>query len=574
MSGGLPFRILEAARSVESGGDVAVSGLPADALHVVRRVALLGSVFSTDELLAASCVDEAETYRSLEAALETSVVEPAESGYRFRHALVRDALLATYTAPERSREGRQVAERLAALGVAPTRVAHLFIASGHPVQAIPYARPAIETAGALGAYRDGLALLDAVVDHATGEDRAHLLARRGDLLTALADPAAVEAYRAALPITTGTEHRLVRARLARVACFQGDFETAAAALAGLELEGDDADGPLLLGRGNLAYFMGDVDAAWDAANEARSLLRADDPWQVVDLVSLQGLIAHQRGEWFERFGRELRSTQGNPGLAATVFDAHLCVAEYLLYGPIPYDEVIELADGLRRRAEHYGALRGVAFACALRGEALLLKGDLEAAERALEESIDLHHEVDASAGEAHGLQRLAEVRLASGDRQAAVRLLQRALPLARWSVVSSHLIQRIYGTMVTAAEDPAAALVIVERAEATMGENDRCAFCDVMFAAPAAIACADAGDLTRARTYLDMAQESAERWAGSAWPAAVAEARAHLAEALSQESEFARWIEQAASLFRQAGQPLDAARCAAHAHVFGPAPIG
>ena len=141
-------------------------------------------------------------------------------------------------------------------------------------------------------------------------------------------------------------------------------------------------------------------------------------------------------------------------------------------------------------------------------------------------------------------------------------------------MVSSHLIQRIYGTMVVAAEDPAAALVIVERAEATMGENDRCAFCDVMFAAPAAVACADAGDLTRARSYLDMAQVSADRWAGSAWQAAVAEARAHLAEALGQEREFAEWIAKAASLFRMAGQPLDAARCAAHAHVFGPARAG
>ena len=203
--------------------------------------------------------------------------------------------------------------------------------------------------------------------------------------------------------------------------------------------------------------MGDVDAAWDAANEARTLLRADDPWQMVDLISLQGLIAHQRGEWFERFIRELRRTRSDPGLAAAVFDAHLCVAEYLLYGPIPYDEVIELAGGLRRRAEQYGALRGVAFAKALIGEAALLKGDLELAERELEEAAALHHDVDASAGEALCLQRLAEVRLAHGDRAEAVALLQRALPLARWSVVSLHLIQRIYGTLIATADSPTAA---------------------------------------------------------------------------------------------------------------------
>ena len=568
VSGGLPFRVLEAARSARGGsGGMLVSGLDPDALALIRRVALLGSEFTTDELLAVSGVDEAATYDHLEAALAASVVERGEAGYRFRHALVRDAVLATYSAAERSRDGRLVAERLAELGTPPARIANLFVASGHPSLAVPYARPAIESAGALGAYRDALALLDVVVDHAPEEDRAHLLARRGDLLTALADPAAVDAYRVALPLTSGTAHRLVRARLARAATFQGDLDSAESALAGMEPEGDAADGPLLLARGNLAYFRGDIDGAWDAACAARSLLRPDDAWQIVDLISLQGLIAHQRGEWFERFRQELHRTRGSPGLAANVFDAHLCVAEYLLYGPMPYDEVIELATELRHRAEQQGALRGVAFAAALVGEAAFLKGDLEVAERELQEAVDLHHDVDALAGEAHCLQRLAEVRHARGDREGAEALLKSALPLARWSVISLHLLQRIYGTMISAAESPELALTVVDRAEATLGENDRCTFCDVMLAVPAAIACADAGDLDRARSYLRLADECAARWAGSAWQAGVAEARAHVNEALGQRDEAARWIATAEQLFLTAGQPLDAARCAGHAAV-------
>src|SRR6478672_1275167 len=511
VSAGMPFRVLEAAREARSGSgsgtrSVAVSGLAAHKLAMMRRVALVGSVFTTDELLAASGADEPATYAALEAALASAVVEPAEAGYRFRHALVRESLLSGFTPHERSRAGCEVAERLSDLDTPPSRLAHLFVASGHPVQALPYARAAIETAGALGAYRDGLALLDAVVDHASGTDRAHLLARRGDLLMALADPTAVEAYRAALSVTSGTEHRLVRARLARASIFQGDFETAEAALSGLEMEGDGADGPLLLARGNLAYFKGDFDAAWAAADTARSLLQPGDSWQIVDLVGLQGLIAHQRGEWFERFVREFRRTRDNPGLATAIFDAHLCVAEYLLYGPIPYDEVIELASGLRRRAQHHGALRGVAFATALIGEAALLKGDLERAERELQEAVDLHRDMDAAAGEAHALQRLAEVRLARGDRAGARAILRRALPLARWSVMSMHLLQRIYGTMIVAAESPTDAVAVVERAEATLGETDRCAFCDVMFAVPAAIAFADADDLDGAGHYLEMAE--------------------------------------------------------------------
>ena len=99
-------------------------------------------------------------------------------------------------------------------------------------------------------------------------------------------------------------------------------------------------------------------------------------------------------------------------------------------------------------------------------------GDLDRAERELPEAADLHRDIDAPAGEAHSLQRLAEVRLARGDRAEAQRLLQRALPLARWSVISKHLLQRIYGTMIAAAPDPVAARAVVDQAEATMGEND------------------------------------------------------------------------------------------------------
>jgi tetratricopeptide (TPR) repeat protein len=379
---------------------------------------------------------------------------------------------------------------------------------------------------------------------------------------AMGDPGSVIAYRDAVPATSGVAQRLVLARLARAACFAGDFDTAHSALAGLEPEGDAADGPILLARGNLSYFTGDIDAAWDAASAARSiLLTADDPWHYVDLVALQGLIAHQRGEWFERFRLELKRTQGMAGLATALFDAHLCVAEYLLYGPVPYSEVIEQAEVLRRRASHFGALRGVAFATALIGEAALLMGDLDLAERELREAVDLHRDADASAGEAHSLQRLAEVRLARGDRAEAERLLERALPLARWSVISMHLLQRIYGTMIVAAPDPWAARAVVDKAEDTMGETDRCPFCAVMLAVPASIACADVDDVEGARRHLAVAEASAARWEGSAWDAAVLEARAHLARAEGRHGEFTALIAEAERMFTVSGHPLDAERC-------------
>jgi hypothetical protein len=70
---------------------------------------------------------------------------------------------------------------------------------------------------------------------------------------------------------------------------------------------------------------------------------------VLDLVTLRGLLAHRSGQWFAQMRTELYRTREDPGTASAIFDGYLCSAEYLLYGPTPYAEVIELACDLRRR---------------------------------------------------------------------------------------------------------------------------------------------------------------------------------------------------------------------------------
>jgi tetratricopeptide (TPR) repeat protein len=253
-------------------------------------------------------------------------------------------------------------------------------------------------------------------------------------------------------------------------------------------------------------------------------------------------------------------THPNPDIALAIFDGYLCPAEYLLYGPMPYADVIELARTLRHTAHRAGALRAVAFACALAGEAALLAGDLEVAQRELQEAVDLHHDIGAASGEAHSLQRLAEVRRAQGDRDEATRLLQRALPLARWSMIAMHLLQRIFGTLIVAAPDAASARAMVDRAESTLGTDDACSFCNVMLAVPAAIACAQVGDLEHARRHLESAERSARLWDGTSWQAALLEARAHLAAAEGDIAVAGALRRDAVSMFETAGQPLDAAR--------------
>ena len=573
LAGGNPFAAIELARTAASGEDrggptgaLVLRGLSEAAISALTNVAVLGAEFDTDEYVAVAGVAEAQAYVLLDEALAGGVIERMAAGYRFQHSLVRDALLDGLPPHRLLPLHRRAAEALRGLSASPARIGHQLLQAGDVGAAAPILLQAARTEATIGAYRDALSLIDAVRADAQDPERGPMLALRADMLMATGDAGAVGAYRDALSATDDpAEQRRLLPRLARAATFAGDYTTAAEALEGLEPDGTADDAALLLARGNLAYFTGDLVAAEAAADEARRRLAFADlgDWRLYDLITLQGLIAHLRGEWFSRLAVELRAGADRPDLARAMFDSHLCVGEYLLYGPTPYEEVLVLSAKLRDSARRSGVLRAVAFATALRGEAALLSGDLTLAETELTEAAELHHDIGSTAGEAHSLQRLAEVRLAQGNRAEAQQLLRRALPLARWSATALHLLQRVYGTMIRAAPDVETARAVVDQAMSTVGQEDACPFCSIMLAVPAAIACADAGDLDDARQHLAIAERSAALWKGSAWQASIAEARAHLHRAEGDAETAHRRLREAAELFAAAGQPLDVDRCLA-----------
>ena len=573
LAGGNPFAAIELARTAASDNDrggptgaLVLRGLGDAAISALTKVAVLGAEFDTDEYVAVAGVGEARAYALLDEALAGGVIERMAAGYRFQHSLIRDALLDDLPPHQLLPLHRRAAEALRGLSASPARIGHQLLQAGDVGGAAPILLQAARTEAAIGAYRDALSLIDAVRQDVRDPERGPLLALRADMLMATGDAGAVGAYREALLATNDpAEHRQLLPRLARAATFAGDYATAAEALEGLEPDGSADDAALLLARGNLAYFTGDLVAAGAAADEARRRLAFADlaDWRLYDLITLQGLIAHLRGEWFSRLAVELRASAERPDMARAMFDSHLCVGEYLLYGPTPYDEVLALAAKLRESARRSGVLRAVAFATALRGEAALLSGELTLAEAELTEAAELHHDIGSTAGEAHSLQRLSEVRLAQGDRGEAQQLLRRALPLARWSATALHLLQRVYGTMIRAAPDVETARAVVDQAMSTVGQEDACPFCSIMLAVPAAIACADAGDLDDARNHLAIAERSAALWKGSAWQASLAEARAHLHRAEGDAETARRRLREAAELFAAAGQPLDVDRCLA-----------
>ncbi|HEX5476359.1 MAG TPA: hypothetical protein VFX09_00715 [Burkholderiales bacterium] len=167
-------------------------------------------------------------------------------------------------------------------------------------------------------------------------------------------------------------------------------------------------------------------------------------------------------------------------------------------------------------------------------------------------------------GEAFSLQRLAEVELYRGRREAARVVLDEALDVARQTDVGFHLLDRIYGTRIALGADPASALRALEEAEeAVRGPLETCPGCRITFAVPAAIAAARARRLDLAADY----ERAVEYLANvvmrlPAWYAALEEVRAHLALARGEdEAVAAARFTAAARKFSEAGQPLDAARC-------------
>ena len=371
-------------------GALVLRGLGGDATAALTRVAVLGVTFDTDEYVAMSGVGEARAYTLLDEALAAGAIERTGAGYRFRHSLVRDALLEGLPPHRLLPLHRRAAEALRELGASPARIGHQLLQAGDVGAAAPFLLQAARTDAAIGAYRDALALIDAVRPDVRDPERGPLLALRADMLVATGDAGAVLAYREALAATDDpAERRRLLPRLARAATFAADYATAAEALEGLEPDGSADDAALLLARGILAYLTGDLPAAEAAADEARRRLGAADAgdWRMYDLITLQGLIAHLRGRVVHpachRTARRARVGRTWPGRCSTATCASPSI---LLYGPTPYARGAGARRHPARVGRRSGVLRAVAFATALRGEAALLSGDLALADEELTEA--------------------------------------------------------------------------------------------------------------------------------------------------------------------------------------------
>jgi DNA-binding SARP family transcriptional activator len=573
---GNPYLLIELARSAVAGvpalvrtaGDaVAARFLDLDERPkaMLQRLALAGGELDPDDVAVLADLDEAEAFAMLDIGLRAGVLVVDGSRYRFRHELVRQALVEQLPPHRRIGIHRETAQRLAQAGAPPALVAARWLDGERPDEAVEWLLAAAHEAFRLGAFADAEHSLEPLLDH--DPDNPEALRIRAEAMDARGEEGAPDAYAAAARVADGPLAHELRAKRAVAMIKRGDPHGGLETLEGVEpttLDGRVAHALAHAG----AAVLGAADPAMGtemAAQARRLALAAGDPGAVTVASWAHSAAAHARGELPESLRADLTETPDMGRLAVSLFDGQLCTAQRLLYGARPYPDVIAFTDQLEAEADRLEAARGRAFAVTLRGEAKLLSGRLDEADADLAAGAELHRALGAAAGEAFAMQRRAEVALSRGDDDAALTLLEEALAVARDSDVGFHLLDRIYGTRVTAAADPDAGLAVLEEAEAAVrGPIETCPTCRITLAVPAAIAAARAGQL-----------EHADQWGAiveylvqvvmrlPAWDAAYEEFKGHRARAAGEEASARARFDAASAGFARSGQPLDEARCAA-----------
>ncbi|MDX6555685.1 MAG: hypothetical protein QOD86_1880 [Miltoncostaeaceae bacterium] len=574
LAGGNPFFLQELAAAVVPDGTAGVPGRLYEALNArlallatplrrfVEELAVAGAAFEdVDEVAAAAEIGEAELLERLDDAVAAGVLVARGPAIAFRHAIVREGVLRAMPGHRRALAHRAAARRLIGAGAPAARVAHHLLEGGRSSEAVGWLDRAARQAAALGAFADARRLADTALAHATPEESAGLRALHAELLLATGDPGAAAAFEAALAALGDAAPPGLRAGLARARLAIGAIGAAAEAVASVAAPDRPQRIQLLVTRGIVAWFAGDMSAAGRDARTARRLAsEAGLEGVLPDVVQLQAMVAHATGRWSEDLWRDLRDSLRDPARAAGIFDGYFCVGEYVLASGRPMGELSAFAGELRDGARRWGARRAEAFAMTLLGEAALIAGLPAAAEADLAEAAELAREVGTSTGEALALLRRAEALAALGRRDEAEPLFARAVEVGQQTSVPAHAPFIVHAARIAAERDPAVALAHLDEAEALTAGPARCPVCPTWFHVAAAGACAAAGLPDRARAHLGAGERHAGMWPTGPWPAAIGEARAAIALAEGDAPEAARLLAESADAFATWGRPLDESR--------------
>jgi predicted ATPase len=327
-----------------------VARLGAQAEQLIRSAAAAGFCFSFEWVRRASGLAHGEALVALEALLHARLLDEDDAGYRFRHALVREALYEGL-----SRERRKVLHGVIADAIRATGhrlpdsdrdalLAHHLRAAGRPADALPHllaaGEHAIERIGfqeARGFFERAIAVMDAL-EIVSGADRFHVERSLGMTHLGLANldtamihfgaavglPAAEDGWR------PSRDQRAEVFRLAGAALIgAGDLEQADRALADA-MESAEEDGDelphVLYNLAQLRWSMGRHQEAYDIAQRVVSAAAArEDDENIARGYEMLALACHSLGEWRAgiEFVEKRKEIVGDGVDVAEAFDSHL-----------------------------------------------------------------------------------------------------------------------------------------------------------------------------------------------------------------------------------------------------------
>ncbi len=566
--------------------------LGATAMRVLSVAAVAGSDVSFALVRAVCDEPESELLDALDRCLARGALLETPTGYQFDHPLRRTAVYDRLgRARQASLHGR-IATALEEVHAGQLE-AHAEMLGRHwalserPGRAVVHLAAAGDRAAALHAndeaaanYQQALGLLDSP---GAPPERHRLAAtlweKLGDIRALAGDaPADADAYQSALDALateqgTGSESlaRLHR-KAAYAALSRQDLGSVDAHLTASERElgklaTTEEWGRVRLLRAMQAWTLGRFDEGRRAAEE--SLAHARDRGDDLDLLNAYAMLAlifHSSGAWreglqleIERFGA---SSDADPRLAL-LFDAHLCLGEYHLFGDLPFEAVESYADRAIELATRTGARRAEALAWLLRGETLLVRGRWDEARPCLERSLALQRAVGSAAGQVSTLQRIAELSAYQGDLAAAEARLAEALTLSVGPSMAHHVWARVYATCAWVALDrdqPLEAARAIDAAADVAERVGACAVCGALLDPVAVDAFLALGDEARAERHAEAAERTAAYWESGVWRAMADMARAGIEGSHGELAAAAQRYLSASAEFERLGQRFDAAR--------------
>ena len=384
-----------------------LSRLPPDALKILVTAAALGRTFSLPMLIEASGASADNVLDAIDAALATSVLEPArdqdDDTYQFAHALLVDAVFKSVSPARRRLTHERIADILAVRTPdAVDRIASHYARSSNAAQAYLWCRRAASSAMALYALDEAAEFLQHALAHASTDD----------------------------------ERAVVHDQLAQAAEHSGrwaDVERSCDAIIATPGHGGDSASALPVHLRRLQARVRLGQGARDTEAECRSLLQvAERVGTTADVVQTQSLLV----QTLARVGKmddAIRIAEESLGIAeASADDALACGAMHRLsitLLPSRTEDAVQLLLRLIERARDRADRVMEARAHMTLGVALMrLRDDVGGAE-ALRSALSLAQDAQALDVAASASMNLGVIGMRSGDFVPAHEALSHALRL-------------------------------------------------------------------------------------------------------------------------------------------------